>query len=80
MTGTIAEDLVWLKNLIEEHVPCNCFFLALGRACRHKPWCLRTFHVQRLRFFRDSITFEFAMKGIAMTPPQGTRSTQSPGP
>ncbi len=69
MDGTISNDLNWMMKLIEKHVPCNCYDLRLWRRCVGRAWCLRTVHLQRLKFFRDGLAFEFAMKGMAAVPP-----------
>jgi hypothetical protein len=75
MSDTIGSDLAWMMGIIQKHVPCTCYTLALWRACGHKPWCLRATHLQRLRFFRDGLAFDLAMKGIATIPPLGDVST-----
>jgi len=69
MSDTIGSDLAWMMTIIQKHVPCTCYTLTLWRACGHKPWCLRATHLQRLRFFRDGLAFDLAMKGIATVPP-----------
>jgi hypothetical protein len=71
MTGTTANDLTWLKSLIERYVPCSCYTIRLWRSCLGKPWCLRETHMHRLRFFRDSLAFDLAMKGITTVLPLG---------
>jgi hypothetical protein len=72
LNDSIAEDLGWMRSLVETYVPCKCYLVRFHRACLGKPWCLRSIHMQRLRFFRDNLAFELAMKGIATVPALGT--------